>query len=179
MEQQHALQDQRCHARGRVAGAGQRDSGTAGQGQSCIQQVPSHSSRGRSLSSTCRWHPSLIMRHSLEYILRSEAHTGLWGTLEQSSLHEQRGRPSLSTVHVDPYSHVIPEHTSPSPPCCTTGGSGTWGPTTTTGEGEESWALTRLGSSSVLTLTPQGRVLVGYTQKDRYTRTFIQHAHVY
>lgn len=135
-----------------------RGSGTG----SCIRQVPSHSSRGRSLSSTCRWHPSLIMRHSLEYILRSEAHTGLWGTLEQSSLHEQRGRPSLSTVHVDPYSHVIPEHTSPSAPCCPTGWSSPWGPTTT-GGGEESWALTRLGSSSVSTSTPQGRVLVGYT----------------
>lgn len=160
------------HGRGKPTRAGQQDKG------SCSRQVPSHSSRGRSLSSTCRWHPSLIMRHSLGYILRSEAHTGLWGTLVQSSRHEQRGRPSLSTVHVDPYSHVIPEHTSPSASCCPTGWSRRGGPTTT-GGGEESRGLTRLGSSSVSASTPPRTNVSVLPPKRTGTQGHLYNTHIY
>lgn len=121
-------------------------------------RLPSHSSSGLSLSSTWRWHPSLFMRHSLGYILRSEAHTGLWGTLVQSRRHEQRGRPSSSTVHVEPYSHVMEAHTSAAGPgaraCTGTGGAAAGG-----GGGDESRGRTGLGSSS--SSRREGRELVG------------------
>jgi hypothetical protein len=81
-----------------------------------LHSTPSHRSSGRSLSSSCLWHPSIFITHTDGYSLMSDAQTGFPPPSPmadpQSKWHEQRGKLSGPSSHVASKSQWMSRHAS-------------------------------------------------------------------